>query len=868
MFNSSMCNLKVHCNEKDMSTLLHFKQGVTDPSSLLSSWFTEQDCCQWSGVQCDNITGRVVKLNLPCHINHSAIIAHGEKENKSHCLTGEFNLSLLELEFLSYLNLSNNDFKSIQMKCDDLSRGILPHQCGNSSNLHYIDLSYNYDIVIDNLHWISRLSSLQYLNLDGVALHKEIDWLQSMTMLPLLSELHLKNCQLENIYPSLSYANFTSLKVLDLSENDFISDLPIWLFNLSCDISHIDISQSHIYGQLPTVLPNLRSIKSLVLSQNYLKGPIPDWLGELEQLQELNLTSNSFSGPIPTSLGNLSCLIVCGLELNYLSGNLPEILVQLFNLEYLTVAGNSLTGNVSERYFLHLSNLKQLSLGSPALIFNFDPRWIPPFQLESIKLRYVSGKLPSWLFTQFSLKSLYIEDSSASFEPLDRFWNFTNQIDVLHLVNNSINGDMSNVSLNSKLIWLVSNNLRGSLPQLSTRVVIFCLYNNSLTGPIFPLLCHNMTGENSLVHLDLGYNHLSGELTECWNEWKMLIHIDLSYNNLTGKIPHSMGSLSNLLFLYLESNKLFGNIPLSLKNCQKLWIIDLSHNNLSGAIPRWMGQSLKALKLRSNQFSGNVPPQMCQLHSLMVMDFADNRLSGRIPNCLHNITAMLADHASTHECRVTIQVPGLLVSYKFSLMMVIKGSELEYWNLMKVIDLSSNNLIGIVPLEIFMLNGLQSLNLSHNHLVGTISEEIGKLKQLECFDVSTNRLSGKIPQSMSLLHYLDYLNLSFNNFMGKIPSGTQLQGFTNLSYVANYQLCGPPLTKICPQDEKPQNSKPMGEEDHDDGKSEFYSWFYMGLGIGFAVGFLGVLGAIFFNRTCRHAYFRFLYRLHDMVIQI
>ncbi|KAL2324594.1 hypothetical protein Fmac_023652 [Flemingia macrophylla] len=139
MFKYVICNGNIHCNEKDMNTLLLFKQGLTDPSGLLSSWFPKSDY----------------------------------EVDKSNCLTGELNLSLLELEFLSYLDLSNNDFKSIQhkmggQKCDDLSRGNLPYHCRNSTNLRYLNLSHNYDLLVDNLHWISRLSSLQDLDLGVV----------------------------------------------------------------------------------------------------------------------------------------------------------------------------------------------------------------------------------------------------------------------------------------------------------------------------------------------------------------------------------------------------------------------------------------------------------------------------------------------------------------------------------------------------------------------------------------------------------------------------------------------------------------------------------------------------------------------------
>ncbi|KAK7357254.1 hypothetical protein VNO80_16538 [Phaseolus coccineus] len=872
MSGSVMSNSKIHCNKKDMDTLLLFKQGLTDPSGVFSSWISNSDCCQWTGVKCDNISGKVTNLDLPCHTNHPKVVDFGDKEDKSHCLTGAFSLSLLELESLSYLNLSNNNFKFMQyssmgsQKCDDLSRGNLSGLCGNSTNLQYLDLSQNYDLFVSNLDWISHLTSLQYLNLGGVHLHQGIDWLQSVTMLPSLLELHFKSCKLENLYPFLQHANFTSLQVLNLAENHFISELPTWLFNLSCEISRIDLSQNQIHSQLPKTLPYLRSLKSLVLHDNFLKGPIPSWLGQLEQLQELDLSHNSFSGPIPASLGNSPSLIKLILESNDLNGNLPVELGQLFKLETLRVSNNPLTGIVSERNLRSLRNLKNFSLSSPALIFDFYPKWVPPFQLLNIELGYLRDKLPAWLFTQSSLKYLTIRHSTASFEPLDMFWKFANRLESISLENNTINGDMSKVFLSSKVVWLGANNLRGGMPHISPEVVVLHLRNNSLSGSISPLLCHNMRHKSNLVYLDMSYNNLSGGLTDCWNNWKSLVLVNLRFNNLTGKIPHSMGSLSNLRFLYLKSNKFFGKVPFSLRKCKNLRILDLCRNNLSGVIPSWLGQNVEGLELRSNQFSGNIPTQLCQLHSLMMINLASNKLSGPIPNCLHNIKAMLSSSFVTRKCHFTLNYPGLSVYIICSIPMLIKGNELSYVNVMNSIDLSSNNFSGSVPLEIYMLTGLQSLNLSHNQLIGTIPDEIGNLEQLESIDLSSNNFSGQIPQSMSALHFLAVLNLSFNNFMGKIPAGTQL-GSTNLSYIHNPDLCGPPLTKICPQDEKSNNIKSMGGDDSDDDKCQVHSRFYMGLGIGFAAGFWGLLCTVLISRKCRHAYFKLLHRICDHVIQ-
>ncbi|MED6144176.1 hypothetical protein PIB30_013062 [Stylosanthes scabra] len=861
-----MSNSKVLCNHKDMTTLLDFKQGIIDPSGSLSSWLAKQDCCQWKGVQCNNITGRVIELNLPCHTVPSTF---SYIDDKSHCLTGEIHLStLLDIEFLNYLNLSNNDFKIPQYNYYSMHSHICDNskECGNFSMLNYLDLSYNYDLLVDNLNWISNFSSLQYLDLSGIDLHKETNhWLRLMTLLPSLSELYLSGCQLGNIYPSLQYANITSLKVLDFSDNDFVStQFPIWVFNLSSDISHIDLSLNFLHGQLPKTLLNLQSLSFLDLSINNLDGPLSDWLGQIQQLKYLNLYHNSFSGSIPTNLGNLSSLTSLDLNSNNLDGDLPESLGNLFNLEGLNILDNLLTGNISERNFHSLSNLKELSFSSPTLTYDFDPKWNPPFQLEVLQFRFLG--LPTWLYTQTSLKVLTIGNSMASFEPLDKFWKFAAQLEFLSLGNVSINADMSNVLLNSKVVWLEADNLRGGVPQLSPNVTFLTLYYDSLSGPLSPLLCQNMNGESNLKLLDIGSNMLSGEIPDCWMNWKSLLYVGLEGNNLTGKIPPSIGTLSNLIVLNLVNNKLFGEVPISLLNCKNLWILNLSGNKFSGTLPKWIGQSVKVLILRSNQFSGSIPTEICQLHWLKILDFAKNRLLGPIPDCLHNMTSMISKYASIDEFFITIPIWKTIQMFRFGLTLYTKGTEFSYVNSMYVIDLSNNSLSGMMPSELFSLARLQSLNLSHNQLTGMLSQEIGNLKQLESLDISSNQLSGQIPQSLSSLTFLGALNLSFNNFMGKIPSGTQLQGFTNLSYMGNPELCGPPLSKPCgPQDEEPHNSATQvggGDDDDDDDKS----WFYMGLGIGFATGFWGVLGTILFNRKCRHAYFRFLGQLHEMMM--
>ena len=239
------------CNEKEKHALLRFKKALSDPGNRLSSWSVNQDCCRWEAVRCNNVTGRVVGLHLGNPYDYYY------EFYRNFQLGGEISLALLELEFLSYLNLSGNDFGGSpipsflgsmgSLRYLDLFfaafGGLVPHQLGNLSTLRHLDLGHNNGLYVENLGWISHLAFLKYLGMNGVDLHREVHWLESVSMLPSLSELHLSECDLDsNMTSSLGYANFTSLTFLDLSWNNFNQEIPNWLFNLSSLVFWISIS--------------------------------------------------------------------------------------------------------------------------------------------------------------------------------------------------------------------------------------------------------------------------------------------------------------------------------------------------------------------------------------------------------------------------------------------------------------------------------------------------------------------------------------------------------------------------------------------------------------------------------------------------
>ncbi len=106
------------------------------------------------------------------------------------------------------------------------------------------------------------------------------------------------------------------------------------------------------------------------------------------------------------------------------------------------------------------------------------------------------------------------------------------------------------------------------------------------------------------------------------------------------------------------------------------------------------------------------------------------------------------------------------------------------------LNLQGNQLTGSIPVEIGTMENLRLLYLHNNRLTGSIPADLGNMDALEALFLSNNELSGSIPSELGQLLELDFLILSGNNLTGAIPD--ELGNLTELEILqlSHNQLSG------------------------------------------------------------------------------
>ncbi|KAG9441218.1 hypothetical protein H6P81_017072 [Aristolochia fimbriata] len=823
------------CHEEERQALLNFKQGaLRDPANRLSSWGSSsgtKDCCSWAGVGCNNTTRRVVKLDL----RNANLDEYGDPLSNS-SLGGKIDSSLIHLQYLAYLDLSGNDFGSMNniaipeffgsfehLEYLNISHanfvGNIPRQLGNLSNLHSRELgsrnqpAFGFQRIAPDQLYVTENSCT------NITLLAELNsWLANFSS---LTHLYLSFTGFDGSMPP-SIGNLTNLEVLDLSENSINGTVPRCLISNLCHLRILRLEGNSIRGMEPLPRCLSDSLEELNLHGNQLGGDLQVLLGEISNsktLKILDLSFNSLSGYIPPSIGNLTNLEVLDMSGNSINGTIPRSLISnLCHLRILGLGGNSIRGMEPLPRCLSDSleelNLHGNQLGGDLQVLLGEISNSKTLKILDLSYNSLSGYIPysssssttgDGRILSYVLEELDLDGNKLSGHViLQNIGKFTN-LARLSISDNSLpivitEDVLSNLQWledidlsNNRLVWKVKS--RTWLPPYISRIYL----SSSQVGPKFPswLQHHNAISELNMSNakisddvpnwfwkiatgmedLDLSDNQLRGYLSNNIGMSALYI-LDISNNSLSGPIPKDFCMHENLARLDLSSNHFHGNIPDCWgKGGRNLFYIDLSNNNLSGDFPRSLGDLpyLAFLHMRNNFLSGEISTITKNMNNLVVLDLAYNRLSSVLPTW---------------------------------------GTIGEQLLNLRILSLRSNLIHGDIPSQISQLSSLQFLDLSYNKLSGAIPTSFGNFTAMtrvhnetdEVFEYTTSDYSGaKTKDSVWMnlkgvelenrgsLGFMNHIDLSSNNLSGDVPEElTQLLGLVSLNLSGNSLKGGVP----------------------------------------------------------------------------
>ncbi|KAJ6348808.1 hypothetical protein OIU77_006397 [Salix suchowensis] len=451
----------------ETQALLDFKSQLKDPLNVLGSWKESESPCEFSGITCDPLSGKVTAISFD-NQSLSGVISPSISALESlmtlwlpsNAISGKLPDGLINCSKLKQLNLTGNKMV-----------GVIP-DLSSLRSLEILDLSENY-FSGRFPTWVGNLTELLALGLGMNEYHvgeipESIGNLKNLTWL-FLAESYLRGEIPESIF------ELENLQTLDLSRNKISGQFP------KINIQEFDVSSNQLYGKLPEGIGSLKSLTVFQGYQNNFSGEIPAGFGEMRHLIGFSLYQNNFSGEFPANFGRFSPLYSIDISENQFSGSFPRFLCESKQLQFLLALGNRFSGELPDSY-AECKSLRRFRVNKNNL----------------------TGKIPEGVWAMPVASIIDFSDNDFTGEdPYHQILGNCARVVDLNLASNSLSGRIpSTISLMSSLNSLdfSRNKLTGLIPEGLEKLKLSSidLSENQLSGRV-PSVLLTMGGDRAFV---------------------------------------------------------------------------------------------------------------------------------------------------------------------------------------------------------------------------------------------------------------------------------------------------------------------------------------------------------------------------------
>ena len=181
--------------------------------------------------------------------------------------------------------------------------------------------------------------------------------------------------------------------------NNLFGYVPAELYNIS-SLRTLDLSNNNITGAIPSRIGNtLPTLEKLIASGNRINGSIPASLTNASKLQVIDLSYNSLAGSVPL-LGSLHGLLLLDLQSNILQSDNWQFIASLAscpNLKMLLMHKNRLNGSLPICVGNLSSSMQRLDLGNNRISGTLPEEIgnLPHLQLLAMDQNSIVGEIPS-----------------------------------------------------------------------------------------------------------------------------------------------------------------------------------------------------------------------------------------------------------------------------------------------------------------------------------------------------------------------------------------------------------------------------------------------------------------------------------------